>query len=834
MRKTRLGKTGCRKATARRSYGLLLAAFAVATLTGEAAQAADRTLSARANEMASDAPIVIEIESLSRTARATAGAVSVQNMSSFGPNWSGGAHLFWRPHDPGRRGERASRLTLTFDVAEAGVYQVMLYSTQAPDYGDARISINGGEAREVVGFSPSVRRTRSALGFKVPLNAGRNELQVELFRKMGASTASFFGLDSLELRPAAGAHAASVARDNSSVRDASAARDSTAARDTSSARRDPSAARDAAAARNTSASAAQADQMTSPGGGLLGQIGKLTFATYGLKLNFDQPGPVEQDSFAASSTEVAKLHFDSPHLAAFEWRWQVSRQPFTSTASLTPANLLGAGVAKPKVFTVDLRKLAAKVEDKGGQLPGANPGPVTQIPASSGPQKKTKKFAKAQPRPYDLYIRVLPLKNGQPAGPPSNTIVAHMKPGKSLIEQQVESSFAYMEEIKQKKKAVNGYKVDILEVKQPLFARSSRWGCVIVDVNPYANYPVYHRLKGYDVGEMVCPPKDPDKMEGGTLDWVALALTGWFKAYDLGVNLWNGIKSTIASEIAGALPCEELGEFADECESFAESAAHAGMNYGLALLGVPPTLPTISQLEGAAEGKAVDTAVAFTCEQMASQGVVCTPEMEEELRKLYQGYVNKVKTDLKHQGQEPHCGDEKTAKELGLLTPVCFANYPGTKVHPAPESIYEPPVVKIRATRTQPAPAFHPQCQLMLRFRATNHWPGGNVPGIASPPVPEKDIAGELYEPEYMPLPVLATSESIELSLTFNTIRLFKLIGGSDPGTFTEWAYLYRAGTGTVEATTSTRDPQIIQSTGGQTFVPCSNPDSESMLLLKQ
>jgi len=208
--------------------------------------------------------------------------------------------------------------------------------------------------------------------------------------------------------------------------------------------------------------------------------------------------------------------------------------------------------------------------------------------------------------------------------------------------------------------------------------------------------------------------------------------------------------------------------------------------------------------------------------------------MEEQLRKLYQGYVNKVKTDLKHQGQEPHCGDEKTAKELGLLTPVCFANYPGTKVHPAPESIYEPPVVKVRATRTQPAPDFHPQCQLMLRFRATNHWPGGNVPGIASPPVPEKDIAGELYEPEYMPLPVLATGESIELSLTFNTIRLFKLIGGSDPGTFTEWAYLYRAGTGTVEATTSTRDPQIIQSTGGQTFVPCSNPDSESMLLLKQ
>ncbi len=89
--------------------------------------------------------------------------------------------------------------------------------------------------------------------------------------------------------------------------------------------------------------------------------------------------------------------------------------------------------------------------------------------------------------------------------------------------------------------------------------------------------------------------------------------------------------------------------------------------------------------------------------------------------------------------------------------------------------------------------------------------------------VDEKDISAGLYVPEVQPLRVLAKGERVELSLTFNKIRLFKLIGGTGAGTFTEWVFLYREGQDTVSA-----------ATGGRTPVACSAPDSESMILVKK
>jgi len=756
-------------------------------------------------------PITIEAESLVRGASATGGAISVQDMSSFGQQWSGNAQLFWRAPDPGRRGEAASTLTLTINVAVAGEYRVTLYSTQAPDFGDIQVSVNGSRISEVVGFSPGVRRTRTNIGEKLRLTAGPNRIEVRMFRKMSASKGSFIGLDSFELLP-------------KSARDAS--------RDLSGhTSRDAAGDRTGDSGRNVTSGGSQTNQQAFEGQ-VLGSGGKLTFATQGANLNTNQPGPTQQDSYAQGSSEKPPLHFDTA-LKDVEWHWQVARRPFTSVASLTPEGLLTQGTSNQKVFPVDLGAAAAIVEGKPPALNSGNQGPMTQLPATGGPQKKSNKFDNNK-RPFRLYVRMVAVKGGKVFGPPSNTIIAHMKPGKSGVQQQADASFVAAGDVEKKKQEVNGYHIEIVNVKLPLFERSSRWGCVVIVSNPWANVPG-HPLMGYKPNTERCPRKDPSKMEKSWDDWVGLAIEGWLFSYDKAVGLFNGIKSAIAQQVAEALPCEELGDsLKSGCEQFAETAANAAMTYAMAAAGVPPTLPTLSQLESAAEGEVVDSAVTFTCDQMKSQGTECTPEMEEAMRKLYQAGVDKIQGDLKKQGQEPQCGDKKTAQELGLLPMPCFSSYPNTKVKPASESIYEPPVVKIKVTRLKPAPNFHPLCMLTLHFDARNHWKGGNVPGIASPPIPAKDIQAEIYEPEVMPLPILNTGETVVLDLTFSKIRLYNLIGGTGGGTFTEWAELFRAGRGTVRAATDSRDKQILTFTGGQTPAPCSNADSESITLLKQ
>ncbi|MBN2451061.1 MAG: C1 family peptidase [Lentisphaeria bacterium] len=120
----------------------------------------------------------------------------VQSMAPWGgPLWSGGSQVFCSPAAGGR-------LVVEVPVAEAGVYDLGLYATRAPDYGIVRVSLDGRtlaagvdlHAAEVVpsGLLP--------LG-RLRLEAGKRTLEFECVGRNPASRGTFLGIDCIDLVP---------------------------------------------------------------------------------------------------------------------------------------------------------------------------------------------------------------------------------------------------------------------------------------------------------------------------------------------------------------------------------------------------------------------------------------------------------------------------------------------------------------------------------------------------------------------------------------------------------------------------------------------------------
>jgi hypothetical protein len=88
---------------------------------------------------------------------------------------------------------------LSPQVAEAGTYAVTLVYTQAPDFANARVFINGQARGDLAGYAPTVRTMRLECGDS-SLRAGANEVLVTVFGKAPASSGFAVGLDRLEIR----------------------------------------------------------------------------------------------------------------------------------------------------------------------------------------------------------------------------------------------------------------------------------------------------------------------------------------------------------------------------------------------------------------------------------------------------------------------------------------------------------------------------------------------------------------------------------------------------------------------------------------------------------
>jgi hypothetical protein len=136
---------------------------------------------------------MIEGEAL-RVEHLSSGVISSQPMRVYGTLWSGQHQLLWTCDTAG------SSLSAALALRVSGEFKVSAAFTRAPDYGIAKLSIDGallGTTEDL--FSPVVSHSsRTSLG-RVSLPAGPHVLGVTIVGKNADSSGYRFGLDWIEL-----------------------------------------------------------------------------------------------------------------------------------------------------------------------------------------------------------------------------------------------------------------------------------------------------------------------------------------------------------------------------------------------------------------------------------------------------------------------------------------------------------------------------------------------------------------------------------------------------------------------------------------------------------
>ena len=132
---------------------------------------------------------IIEGESLLDAAKATEGTVGRQEIGMA----SGGAHLWWRANKPDQQ------LSVTFEVLEAGNYELVLLLTQSWDYGVFQVELDGKPTGRPANLYSAFLEIRDRSFGTQPLEAGKHTLTFKNRGKNAASKGYFFGLDGLLL-----------------------------------------------------------------------------------------------------------------------------------------------------------------------------------------------------------------------------------------------------------------------------------------------------------------------------------------------------------------------------------------------------------------------------------------------------------------------------------------------------------------------------------------------------------------------------------------------------------------------------------------------------------
>lgn len=140
-------------------------------------------------------PGAVECEGMSVTDKSGDFFVGDQDMDPFGgERWSGGHQLL------GKTTAVGDRVEIQFSAADAAPRRLVLYGTQAPDYGRLRFRVNGQPVSETCdGYAPEVQpAVPFALGVFAPVE-GKFTMQIEV---TGANPAAggakyYFGIDCL-------------------------------------------------------------------------------------------------------------------------------------------------------------------------------------------------------------------------------------------------------------------------------------------------------------------------------------------------------------------------------------------------------------------------------------------------------------------------------------------------------------------------------------------------------------------------------------------------------------------------------------------------------------
>ena len=344
-------------------------------------------------------------------------------------------------------------------------------------------------------------------------------------------------------------------------------------------------------------------------------------------------GPVDVDWAKKSLQWWFRGTTTAPTAATGKWRWEMSRAPFADVALWQPTPGIGyAGVADGVQFFIDLNTYAPRPpgwpvavsassqpqpavgKAAVGPVPGGaaptfsnRPGvPPELLGATPGTPSPIVKVPNAPlPVSLSLYIRVVPLDGaGNDADLPSNAVELRFGPAEKPTPFDpnpklwpVVSFVSY--------RPVQGYSFDWqcwVEASKDITAPDF----IYVGVDPgIQNKSLVLYPKG--TTRNVCGDNDSNIVEdfvdavGGFIamlesfvDWVS-------KAY-------SDIKSEVASKLVSVIPgCST--------DPVCKGAVQAGLNAGLAALGMPPDLPDFEQLQAMGEGYLLDA----VAQQVAAQ-----------------------------------------------------------------------------------------------------------------------------------------------------------------------------------------------------------------------
>lgn len=139
-------------------------------------------------------PGVIEGEALKVLAK-TGGNPQEQDMTGFGGQWSGDAHLWWTDAKPG------DRLELALPVETSARYEVSAQLTKARDYGIVQLWLDGKKLGEPIDlYDPNVVPLSGVKLGLHELAAGQHKLAVEITGANAKAVQSYmFGLDYVKL-----------------------------------------------------------------------------------------------------------------------------------------------------------------------------------------------------------------------------------------------------------------------------------------------------------------------------------------------------------------------------------------------------------------------------------------------------------------------------------------------------------------------------------------------------------------------------------------------------------------------------------------------------------
>lgn len=718
-----------------------------------------------------DGLIAIEAESLLGSSITTHGRAGFQDMRSFGTGWSRDGQLFWGGTRVG------AQLRLTFRTVTTGRYQVYLRYTRAPDFALVRASFDGAPPVSLNGYAPTVTHERALLGM-LDLTPGLRELLIEVVMKDGKSSGLNVGLDRIELEPVV----------------------------------------EGQQTRLPSSHQWTQDKRTRVASELLLPMARLAFATANADGSITLGGT---ELKVYGSNLRVRLGWETNAAPAMTYSWQVANQPFPSgrAPDLAPSGLLAEGSATRPSFLIDLGSFpplgtgALTAGDRTSVV--VNPqvaGRVTERPSNktrgSGAGSNVSASGPILPdHPMDFYIRILPVVAGKAAGPPSNTVVAHYVPGPDPSSARTRDALAESRnraaKLAEMKVAAQLYQLSLLKFEPMVLADPSRWGCIYVIKNPYAMK--VHPLGGYQAGKEYCgEPYAGMSYQGSGL---GDALSAWAEAYDILAKYYDEAKAWVAGVVANLAPCEAMGDQLEgNCEDFVEEVTASAISAGLAAAGVPPTLPSLSELQAAAEGKAVEAAVNFTCHEFETRGGQCTPEMRMAIAAAYQKGIDQIQKGIVRAANEPGCGDTQAAHDHGREPLPCFTDFPGVEVQPAAGAVSTPATVKVRVQRVKPNPPFFlPACRLVLDLDLRNHFPGANIGGIDYPATP---LQGHPFEPAEAAVPPLSLGKTADLTLVFTRIRPFAVPGHYNPTIWwDDWLYLYLGGRGPLTAASTTISP---------------------------